>query len=248
MWYHAIAYYGSNKRVWFNMSREAMAHDVVIPFVGKQVASLPRVGVKSLFNFASVDYVTVLKSTEKLTRPARSKTPIQLSNAKFLKANEATHEFLNELRISQSAANGRSLLQMALMPPENTLFVVMKFHDRLLDSAYEGVYKPLGIEAGFAQVVRVDEIQDSGNISQQIIENIAKSRVVIADLSGERPNCYFEAGFAQALGKPIIFTVRKNEKVHFDLAGHRFIEWDTESSLRKQLKQRFEAMAAESTA
>ena len=35
--------------------------------------------------------------------------------------------------------------------------------------------------------------------------------VVLADLTGERPNCYFEAGYAHALGKQLILTIRKGE-------------------------------------
>ena len=248
MWYHAIAYYGDKSRCWFNKSRDALASDVILPFVAKQVVSANRRGAASLFNFGTVEYITVLRSKEKLVRPAPGKVPKELSDQTYIRAHEATHEFLDELRLDQAAAKGRSLIQMALTPPENKLFVVMKFGDAALDSAYEGVYKPEGLKAGYGQVVRVDEIQDSGNISQQIVENIATSRLIIADLSGERPNCYYEAGFAQALGKPIIFTVRESDKIHFDLAAYRFIVWDTESSLRRKLGERLAALASEGSA
>ena len=53
----------------------------------------------------------------------------------------------------------------------------MKFGDPQLDSAYEGVIKPVG-ESFSYKVLRVDEIQDSGAISSQILENIAQSRLV----------------------------------------------------------------------
>jgi hypothetical protein len=57
-------------------------------------------------------------------------------------------------------------------------------------------------------------------------------------LSGERPNCYYETGFAHALGKEIILPINTKDKIHFDLSGHRFIQWETESDLRKGLKKR----------
>ena len=116
----------------------------------------------------------------------------------------------------------------------------MKFGDDELDSAYEGVIKPLGEEFGF-NVLRVDEIQDSGNISQQILENISCSEIVLAELSGERPNCYYEAGFAHALGKETIFCIKKGDDIHFDLAGYRFISWKTEAEFRRKLKARLES-------
>jgi len=242
MWYHAIAHYGTRSRYWWNRTRDSLAKDVVIPFVTKQVVTANRMGVASLFNFGSVEYVTVVKSKEKLKRPALDKTPAELKDKVYVKENEVTGEFLAELRLATVPTMDRSLIQLALTPPQNKLFVVMKFGDAGLDSAYEGVYKPLGIGAGFERVVRVDEIQDSGNISQQIVEHIATSRLIIADLSGERPNCYYEAGFAHALGKPMVFCVRQKDKIHFDLAAYRFIVWDTEASLRRQLQARFDAL------
>jgi len=241
MWYHAIAYYGARKRYWWNRTRETLASDVVIPFVTKQVVTATRDGVNSLFNFGVVNYITVLKSKEKLKRPALGKTPSELSNRSFVKANEATQEFLSELKLVAAPNRERSLMQMALTPPQNNMFVVMKFGDAILDSAFEGVYEPEGLEAGFDRVIRVDKIQDSGNISQQIVERIATSKLIVADLSGERPNCYYEAGFAHALGKPVVFCVREQDKIHFDLAVYRFIVWDTEANLRRQLKVRLQA-------
>jgi nucleoside 2-deoxyribosyltransferase len=121
------------------------------------------------------------------------------------------------------------------------MFVVMKLGDRHLDSAYAGVIRPLAESFGL-KVLRVDEIQDSGLISSQILENIGQSRLVFLELSGGRPNCYYEAGYAHALGKGVIFSIRKGEQVHFDLAAHRFIQWDTEADLRKKLKKRLSAM------
>jgi hypothetical protein len=76
------------------------------------------------------------------------------------------------------------------------------------------------------------------------LEAIAKSELVFCELSGERPNCYYEAGFAHALGKELILAVRTTDKVHFDLAGHRFIERDTEHELRQKLRARFAALTS----
>ncbi len=122
----------------------------------------------------------------------------------------------------------------------------MKFGDDILDSAYEGVIKPLAKELDF-QIVRVDEILDSGSITQQILENISKSRIIIAELSGERPNCYYEAGFAHALGKEIIFSIQEDSPIHFDLSGYRFITWKTENDYRKKLKERLKSIVSKRT-
>jgi hypothetical protein len=121
------------------------------------------------------------------------------------------------------------------------VFIVMKFDDDVLNSAYKGVIRPL-IEEFNYRPLRIDEILDSGKITDQILKEIAKSEVIIVDLTGERPNCYYEAGYAHALEKKIIFTIRKKETVHFDLAGYRFIEWATEQDLREQLRKRLQTL------
>jgi len=241
MWYHAIAHYGSRSRCWWNRRRDDLIQDVIIPFVGKQVKRLTRAGVPALFNFAVTEYITIVKTKTKLERTAKGKIPAKLLDANFVKQHSATDEFVQEMQILGSSDLGRSLIERALTTPENQIFVIMKFGDEMLDSAYEGVIKPLGREFGH-KVLRVDEIQDSGSISQQILESISRSRLIIAELSRESPNCYYEAGFAHALGKEIIFCINGNEKIHFDLAGYRFITWKTEAEFRRKLKERLESL------
>lgn len=63
-------------------------------------------------------------------------------------------------------------------------------------------------------------------------------------LTGERPNCYFEAGYAHALRKQLILTIRKGEKVHFNLAERRFIEWATGKELLDAHYRRLESIRA----
>nr|MDQ3818355.1 TIR domain-containing protein [Acidobacteriota bacterium] len=96
-----------------------------------------------------------------------------------------------------------------LISKRRQAFVVMKFGDDRLDSAYEVVIKP-ALEEFRYSVIRIDEVQDSGTITEQILKQISNSEIVFADLTGERPNCYYEAGYAHALQKEIILTVRKD--------------------------------------
>jgi hypothetical protein len=121
------------------------------------------------------------------------------------------------------------------------VFVVMQFGVPALDSAYQGVIKPVVEEFGFG-CLRIDEVGDAGPISEQAEDAIASSEVVLCDLSGERPNCYYETGFAHALGRRLILSIRDADKRHFDLAGRRFIIWATEDDLRAKLRKRFGTM------
>lgn len=243
MWYHAITDFGEKKRYWWNRNRDELISDLLVPLLSKQIVVTGRRQKKSLFNFGAVSYVTILKTSEKLSRASEGKAPRELLDKAFVKEHTATDDFVNEVRLIQSTPLTRSLLQQALSKPLNQIFVVMQFGDSLLDSAYEGVIKPVGESFGY-KVLRVDEIQDSGAILTQVLENIAQSSLVFVDLSGQRPNCYYEAGYAHALGKDIIFSIRKDEQLHFDIAGYRFIQWQTETDLRKKLKERLNAKGA----
>lgn len=117
----------------------------------------------------------------------------------------------------------------------------MKIDEPGLDSTYKEIIKPL-IEKFNYRSIRIDEIENSGKIIDQILEEIAKSEIILCDLTGERPNCYFEAGFALALGKEIIFTIKAGSELHFDLKPYRFIEWKTEDELIDRLRKRLESI------
>lgn len=240
MYYHAITDFGEKKRYWWNRTRENLVSDLLIPLCNKQVLPVSRRNSKSLFNFGSVSYITILKTNDKLTRPGNGKVPLELLEVKFVDENNATPEFINEVKAIISSTPSSSIFERALKTPLKQIFIIMKFGDPLLDSSYEGVIKPIGKEFGF-DVLRVDEIPNSGNISQQILENISNSELILAELSGERPNCYYEAGFAHALGKEMIFSIKEGDDIHFDLAGYRFITWSTEAEFRRKLRERLES-------
>ena len=150
------------------------------------------------------------------------------------------------MKASSSSPESRSILQQSVSKPLKQIFVIMKFADKHLDSAYAGVIKPLGEEFRY-KVLRVDEIRDSGQIAAQVLENISRSELVLAELSGERPNCYYEAGYAHTLGRQLIFCIRQSEDVHFDLAGYRFIRWETEGDLRRMLREHLESYTSKGT-
>jgi len=48
---------------------------------------------------------------------------------------------------------------------------------------------------------RVDEVESNQRITDRILQSITKAEFVIVDLTKERPNVFFEAGFAHGLGK-----------------------------------------------
>jgi len=244
MYYHAHLEYGNQGHIWYNFGEEKIVDELVLPFINGQVITLktgtaPENPAK-LFNMKNATFLRIYKTAESLGATTDKSITQQIKDAEFQK-NDCTKAILNKIQKSAASAPTTSLLQKAFQPPKAQVFVVMKFGDEVMDSAYKAVYKPCIKKIGLA-CIRIDEIPDSGKISDQILETIAESKYVIADLSGARPNCYYEAGFAHALGKEIILTIRDGEAAHFDLQGHRFIQWKTESELKKKLNQRLKAL------
>lgn len=241
MLYHVIIDIGHGTHWWTNLDYETLIQTIVIPYINKQVVSVNRPPLgRALFNFASAYYLAVFKTAEALPEDEGFDLSRMVHSPEFQKA-QCTNEIVEQFLISKSAAETKSLLQTIFMPTKPQVFVIMKFGDKALNSAYEGAIKPIIKQFKYLPL-RIDEIQDSGKISDQILQEIASSEIVVSDLSGARPNCYYEAGFAHAIGKEIIFTIQKGSSIHFDLAAYRFIEWETEQELRAELRKRFKAI------
>ncbi len=238
MQFHAIVEYPRGKWGWKNHTRDSLLAKVIVPFVQGQVVAIGKPNYNTVLNMKSCTTLVAYKTPEKIESVGALRS--QADSKKY----QCTAELLNEAKKQASAVGVASLLQKALEEPINQIFVIMKFRDKHLDSAYETAIRPAIESFGF-RCVRIDEVQDSGRITDQILESIAKSRAVLADLTGGRPNCYYEAGFSHALGKEMILTIRSSETIHFDLSGYRFIEWETDADFKRKLTQRLHAMTDE---
>jgi hypothetical protein len=240
MFYHAHLEYGSSGHWYYNYSEQSMIETLVLPFINGQVIQLKTGGANKIFNMKNATFLRIYKTANKSAATAEMSIVQQIRDSEF-QVNDCTIEFLKKVKQSKLKQPITSLLEKAFQPPKNQVFMIMKFGDPVLDSAYRSVYRPV-VKRFQLACVRVDEINDSGKISDQILELIAESKYIIADLTGSRPNCYYEAGFAHALGKEIILCINDGEYAHFDLQGHRFIQWRTESDLRKKLGQRLKSL------
>lgn len=72
------------------------------------------------------------------------------------------------------------------------------------------------------------------------LEQIAESKLIIADLTGQSPEVYFSAGYALGLNIPVIWTVQSNyaDKLFIQIQDIRPLVWDTADELAVILQQR----------
>jgi nucleoside 2-deoxyribosyltransferase len=92
--------------------------------------------------------------------------------------------------------------------------------------------------AGF-DAKRVKDIVGDYRITSRIIELIRSSCMVVVDLTHERPNVYFELGYARGLGKTVITTAREGTQVHFDVKDWTCTFYSDSRILERSLKERF---------
>jgi len=69
----------------------------------------------------------------------------------------------------------------------------------------------------------VDELQSNERITDRILESIRKAEFVIVDLTYSRPNVFYEAGYAQGIGKTPVYIAKEGTQLEFDLKDYPVI-------------------------
>lgn len=134
-------------------------------------------------------------------------------------------------------------------------FVAMWF-DQSMQSAYKDGFAPGIVDAGYIDF-RIDKKEHTNRIDDEIVAEIRRSRFIVADFtcqivplpSGKhtaisRGGVYYEAGLAQGLHLPVIWTVRADciDYVHFDTRQFAHIVWNDPADLRLSLTNRIRAV------
>ena len=125
-----------------------------------------------------------------------------------------------------------------LAGPRKRCFVVMPIQgDEFGDQEPKRIWREYSarfeaIEEVVAQydcvAIRIDKEIPLKSVVARIKEEIERADFIIADLTDERQSCYFEAGYADALDRPIIYVASKlsvmnpkeKTKIHFDIHNH----------------------------
>jgi hypothetical protein len=120
-------------------------------------------------------------------------------------------------------------------------FCAMWF-DKSVEPLWTEAIGPAILDAGY-RPVRLDKIEHNEDINDEMIAAIRRARFVVADFTAQRPNVYFEAGFARGMGLNVIWMCRDDEKPHFDVRQFNLIEWQAGKyeAARPRLRNRIEA-------
>jgi hypothetical protein len=153
--------------------------------------------------------------------------------------NHLEHEKLIEIRPNEPSGSVAMKLSMKgwdrheelrrSSVPSRIAFMAMKFNDATLEKVMAECLMPAVAQAGF-ELRALNETQPAGLIDNQIRAAIRRARFVVADLTHDNNGAYFEAGYAEGIGLPVIYTCEQEKftakKTHFDTNHMVTIPWD----------------------
>lgn len=147
-------------------------------------------------------------------------------------------EFCNECKglIVRAMRNGEITLHevaaleriMDYVAGRKRAFVLMPFAPHF-DQVYRGGIKPALESLGWI-CQRADEVHRAREILDLIWEGIHVADLVVADLTGQNPNVFYEVGYAQALGRSTVLLTQDMNDVPFDLRSHQVVHYDAAES------------------
>jgi hypothetical protein len=104
------------------------------------------------------------------------------------------------------------------------------------DDFMKYIVAPCAEELGY-KPVRADGLPEPGRITSQIIELLNSADLVIADLSGNNANVYYELSCRHAIGRPAIHMAMEGTPLPFDVADNRTIFYTMHARWVEQAKE-----------
>lgn len=128
-----------------------------------------------------------------------------------------------------------------ISPSSGKAFVVMQFSEPY-NSIYSDVIQPVLSDPEFhITPIRADDIFGPGAILNDILRELIESKIVIAEVSPNNPNVFYELGYAHALNKPTILLCEKNplepRKLPFDIQGLRVVFYENTIKGKKKIEE-----------
>lgn len=125
------------------------------------------------------------------------------------------------------------------------VFIVMQFTPEY-NELYNEVIKPV-CESYNLECIRADEFYTSTPIIKDIIDSIKNSYIIIAEITPDNPNVFYEIVYAHAINKPtILLCDKKREKLPFDVSGFRTLFYENsiggKSKVERDLKKFIEGI------
>ena len=87
-------------------------------------------------------------------------------------------------------------------------------------------------------LVVAKDTDGQSSLIAEILEGIENTSFLVAYLDENRPNVYFESGYAKGLGKPVIFCHKSSRMTSFDTNNFENIHWNSFRDLETKLTEK----------
>ena len=91
-------------------------------------------------------------------------------------------------------------------------------------------------ELEYGDPIRADHLNEPGRITSQVIKLLIEADLVIADLTSNNANVYYELSLRHAIAKPAIHMALEGTQLSFDVRDNRTIFYTMHSRVAEQAK------------
>jgi hypothetical protein len=212
--FHAIAVLSGNRQKTIpNRSEEQLLSEVVLPFVSKGVITAKWGKNTQTYQVLELRIYETDAPWDKRTGPLSDM--LKRKRNQFPRFDAKAQKLLGK-------GSPRVFVVMPIQGAKHGNQEDQRIY-REYDERFIAIESTVATFGGVA--IRIDREFPLEDLVGRIKKEIREAAFVIADLTDERPSCYFESGYAEALPRPVIYVASQQSvikpgsstKVHFDI-------------------------------
>ena len=228
--FHAIAVLSGNRQKTIpNRSEEQLLSEVVLPFISKGVITAKWGKKTQSYQVLELRIYETDSAWDKRGGPLSDLTKGKPN--RFRRFEQRAHKLLGK-------NSPRVFVVMPIQGEKHGTQEDQRVY-REYDERFVAVESVIGKYGGVA--IRIDKEHPLEDLVGRIKKEIREAAFIVADLTDERPSCYFEVGYAEALPRPVIYVASKQSvlkpgtstHIHFDI--HMNVQMFTN---HKELKEK----------
>lgn len=155
-----------------------------------------------------------------------------------------SHDWINRIRfparqtVSDRVSTLLDLLESLERPTAFAVRLLNEDHEEYaaVQDFFDTVVQPV-IENEFGYrliVINGRQAYEHARIDEEIFAKLHRASVVLADITGSRPNCFLELGYALGRCLPTIVTARSGSETPFDISTLAGLHWKTGGSAEER--------------
>jgi hypothetical protein len=147
----------------------------------------------------------------------------------------------NDLNVLPADATAAILHLLAELAAPRAFYVRVLNKDlpdyERIEDFFRTIVDPLVEELGFQVIQMGLGVNEYAWMNQAIFDSLHHSQVAVVDLTGLRPNCFMELGYALGRTQRVILTAQKGTSLPFDPSCLETYFWDSSTKLEQRRKE-----------